>query len=103
MRTASARQQAELYLGQAKLGRVDGDSVVRAHSHFEPAAEGGAVDGGNDRFRAVLHRLLCVGQRGALSRSAELGDVGPGDEGAAFTDQDDGIDGIVGGGRGDTL
>ena len=50
---AAAGEQAEGGLGQADLDRavVDGDAVVGGERDLEPAAEGGAVDRGDDRAR----------------------------------------------------
>ena len=63
--TAGARQQAELHFGQAEPGFLGRDAIVACQSDFETAAERGAVNGGNDRLRRVLH------QRPALRRDPE--------------------------------
>jgi hypothetical protein len=94
---AGAGQQPELHLGQAhgRLGR--GHPVVAAQGHLEAAAEGGAVDGGDDGLAAGFHRLQYLVQAGSLARrGAELGDVGAGNESTPRAGEDDGLDGVVG-------
>ena len=86
---AGARQQAELHFGQPEPRLLGGDAVVACQSDFETAAERGAVNGGNDRFRRVLHRDQHFGQAGRLRRLAEFGDVGASNEGAAAAGQHD--------------
>ncbi len=56
LRTATARQQADLDLGLADLGlRVGrGDAVVRGEADLEAAAQRRAVDRGHDRLTAGL-------------------------------------------------
>ncbi len=89
---AGAGQQPEVDFGQTELRRVDSDAVVRAQRDFEAAAERGAVDGGDDRDRCVLHRGLHLVEAGGLRDvAAELADVGAGDERATVADHDDGL------------
>ena len=52
LRPARAREDAELDLGQPALRAAHGDAVVATERELEPAAEGGAVEGGDDRLRA---------------------------------------------------
>src|ERR1700682_3954684 len=56
---------------------------------FVHSAEGGAVNGGNDRLRRVLHRDQHLVETRRLRRLAEFGDVGAGDKGAAAAGQND--------------
>ncbi len=86
---AGAGQQAELDLGQAQLRFLRCNAEVACQRHFEAAAEGGAMNGGNDRLRRVLHRQQHFMQARRLRRLAEFGDVGAGDEGAAAAGQHD--------------
>ncbi len=96
LRAAGAGDEAELDLGQAELGRGNGDAVVADQRDLEAAAERCAVDRGDDRLRAVLDRGLRVRQARARERLAEFGDVGAGDEGAPGADQHDRLDGGIG-------
>ena len=67
------------------------------------AAERGAVDRGDHRLVARLHRVERVGQARPLRRLAELGDVGPGEERAPVAAYDDSLDRVVGQGGLDRL
>ncbi len=95
---ASARQQAEIDLGQAAFGRTRGDTIVADQRDFQPAAERGAVNGRDHRLGRILDRGLHLGQRRPSRRLAELGDVGAGDERLAGAGQHDGLDRVVGDG-----
>ena len=93
---AGARQQTEVHFRQAELRRRNSHAVVGAQRHFETAAQHRTVDRGDHRLGRVFHHVLNVGQAGTSHRAAELGDVGAGDEGAAFADQHDGLGGVIG-------
>jgi len=56
------------------------------------------MDRGDHRLGRILDQCDQVGQRRAGARLAEFGDVGPGDEGLAAADQDDGANLGVGDG-----
>ena len=86
---AGPRQQAELHFGKAELGLLGRDAKVACQSDFETTAERGAVNGGNDRLRRILHQRQHFDEPGRLRRLAEFSDVGAGDEGAAAAGQDD--------------
>jgi hypothetical protein len=99
LRAARAGQQAQRHFGQAQLGGGRGQAVVRGQRHFQPAAERGAVDGGDHRLGAVLDLQAGLGQRGLLRRLAELADVRAGDEVAARADDQHRLGRAVGLGR----
>jgi hypothetical protein len=63
---------------------------------FEAAAKRGAVQGRDHRLRASFQRVLDFRKCGALRWLAELGNIGPGDKGAAGADQHDRLDGRIG-------
>ena len=88
-------QQTEMHFRQAALRGRDCDAIVAAQRDFETAAERRPMDRCDDGFGRVLDRILGVVEAGALRRFAELGDVGAGDEGFAFADQHDRLDGAV--------
>ncbi len=97
LRAAAAGQQTDLDFRQAHRCTGRRDAIVAGECELEPAAERGAVDRCDDRFRALFDvspgrtfRLL-VGAR----RLAEVADVGAGDECAAFTGDDDRFDSVV--------
>ena len=97
LRAASTRNEAELDLGLAEPRRLHRDAPVTRHRQLEPAAERGAVNGGDDRLRAALDDVLHLGERRLLRRLAEFGDVGAGDERApGACDDDRGGPGIAG-------
>ena len=56
---------------------------------FQTTAQDRAVDRSHYRFRRVFHHVLHVGEARPRHGTTELGDIGSGDEGAAFTDQHD--------------
>ena len=89
LRTARPGQQPELHLRQAELGALDRNAEVTAERGFQAAAERGAVDRGDDRFRRGVERIDHFMQAGRLRRLAKFGDVSPGDEGAAGTGEYD--------------
>src|SRR5690606_16147212 len=60
--------------------------------HFQATTQGGAVDHGDARLAAGLDTVDHVRQARRLRRLAEFLDVGTGNEGVAFTDQNDGLD-----------
>ena len=103
LRAAGARQQAEFYFRQAKPGVLGRDPEVAGERDLETAAERGAMNGGNDRFRRVLHLGQHFMQAGRFWRLAELGDVGAGNEGAAGAGQHDRLHFRVGDGALDAL
>src|SRR5213593_635094 len=97
LRAAGTRNEAELDLGLAEPRRLHRDAPVTRHRQLEPAAERGAVNGGDDRLRAALDDVLHLGERRLLRRLAEFGDVGAGDERApGACDDDRGGPGIAG-------
>ncbi len=95
LRAAGAGNEPELDFGQAEFRRRHRDAIMARQRHFEAAAERGAVNGGDNRLRIVFERILDFGNRRALGRLAELGNVGAGDKGAAAANQNDGFDGRV--------
>ena len=66
LRAAGARQQAELHFGQAEPGFLDRHAKVACQRDLEAAAERGAVNGGNDRLRRILHRGQHFGRPGGF-------------------------------------
>ena len=92
---AGAGQEAELDLGHAQLRRRDGDPVMAGERDLEAAAEGGAVDRGDDRLGAILDDVDDLGEHRHLHRLAELGDVGAGEEGLALADDHHRLDRLV--------
>ncbi len=95
LRAAGARHQAELHLGQAELGAVHRQPVVRCQRHLQPTPERRAVQRGDHRLAAGLDAVAHVGQRRRLRRLAELADVCTGDEVAAGADEQHRGDGVV--------
>ena len=69
---------------------------MAAERHFEAAAEGGALDRGDDRLRRLFHGVERLDEAGRHRRLAEFADVRAGDEGAAFAGDHDGLDRVVG-------
>jgi len=67
-----ARQQAEFHLGQAKPCVLGCDAEVAGERDLETAAERGAMNGGNDRFRRVLHLAQHFMQARRFWRLAEF-------------------------------
>ena len=47
-----AGQQAQLHFRQAQAGAIQGHAIITAQSHFQPATQGGAVDGSDHRLVA---------------------------------------------------
>ena len=92
---AGAGQQAQLHFRQADLGGFQGDAVVAAQRHFQAAAQGGAVDGGDHQLVAAFVFADHVRQGGPGGRLAEFTDVGAGGEGAAFADHHQGFGLVV--------
>ena len=89
--------EAELDLGQAHLGRARGKDDVAAEHELETAAEGIAVDRGDDRFPVALDRgvhafaaRLEIVEIGLALRGVFL-DVGAGHEAAALAGDDDDV------------
>ena len=91
-----AGDQPELDLGQPELRARHRHAVVAGERDFAPAAERGAVDRGDDRLLARLHRVERFGQARALRGLAEFGDVGAGEERAPVAADDDRLDPVVG-------
>jgi len=50
--------------GRPQRAEGHGDAVVGAQGHFQPAAQGGAVDGGDHRLGGAFHGVLDVEQAG---------------------------------------
>jgi hypothetical protein len=96
LRAAGAGNEADLHLRQADEPVRGDDAGVAAERDLETAAERGAVDGGDDRLRAVLDRQHKVGQARRRGRGVELADVGAGHEGAPLGGDHRGADGGVG-------
>lgn len=100
--SAVAGDDAEFDLGLAEFGVFGGDADGAGHGHFESAAEGEAVEGGEDGLaegfelaeeRLAFFRLALGGDGG---EGGEFADVGAGDEGAvARTGEEEGADGGV--------
>ena len=89
---ARAGQQAELDLGHTEARAIGGDPEIARERELEPAAEGGAVDGGDRRLRVLFEAIEDVGERVHEPREAggtldprQLVDVGAGAEGSSFT------------------
>ncbi len=78
---ARARQQAELDLGQADPRSRDGDAEMAGQRQLEAAAQGGAVQCGDDRLRHRLDLGDDLAEARGLRRLAEFGDVGAGEKG----------------------
>src|SRR5450432_3246489 len=57
--------------------------------YLQPAAQGGAMNGGNDRLRRILHLAQHFTETRRLRRLAEFGDIGAGDKGAAAAGEND--------------
>ena len=53
--SGGAGDKAEPYLGLADLRARVGHTIVSRHRQLEPAPKSGAVNGGDKRFRAILH------------------------------------------------
>ena len=84
---ASTRQKAQLHFRQAYLGAANRNPVMTAQSGFQATTQGGAMDRGNQRLVAVFKRVDQCRQRGLLHGFAEFTDVGTGNKGASFTNQ----------------
>ncbi len=97
LRAAAARQQADLDFRQAYRRARRRDAIVAGEREFESAAECGAVDRGDDRFRALFD--VSAGRPLRLfigtGRLAEVADVGAGDERATLPGDDDRFDRVV--------
>ena len=99
---AVAGDDAEFDLGLAEFGVFGGDADGAGHGHFESAAEGEAVEGGEDGLaegfelaekRLAFFRLALGGDGG---EGGELADVSAGDEGAiAGAGEEEGADGGI--------
>jgi hypothetical protein len=89
LRAAGAGQDSELHLGKPDLGRGQRDTVMAAQRDFEPAAERGAVDRGDDRLCRALDAGDDEVEIGRLERLTEFLDIRAGDEGAPGADDDE--------------
>ena len=89
-------QQAEIDFGQPAFGGGHRDAVVASERHFEAAAECRTVNGGDDGLGGILDHGECIKEARTRRGLAEFGDVGTGDEGAAFADQHDGFHSVIG-------
>ena len=58
LRAAGAGQQAQLHFRQAEFGLGIAHPIMRAQRHFQAAAQGGAVDGGDDGDGRTFHGIL---------------------------------------------
>ena len=87
LRAAIAWDDAKLDFGLAEFGVGGGNADVARHGELEPAAEGIAVDGGDDGFGQVFdlrEDLLAAQSPGAAFESGEFSevvDIGAGDKG----------------------
>jgi hypothetical protein len=66
------------------------------HRDLEPATQRGAMNCGYDGFVTILDVSHDIRQMGWFGRLVEFTNVRPGDEGASFTSQDDGANGVIG-------
>ena len=95
---AAAGQQSDLDLGQADRRAGCRDPVMARQRNLEAAAEGGAVDGGDNGLFAFLDVCARLAFRllvRVLGR-AEIANVGAGNECAPLARDDDGLHGVVG-------
>ncbi|MNM57361.1 hypothetical protein D3C81_685590 [compost metagenome] len=99
--TAKARVDTQLDFRQADLGAGGHDPVVGGQAHFQAAAQGDAVDGGDGRHFEVFEGVEdAVGFQvagdqfglGQLEVVDELGDVGADDEHVLATADDHALD-----------
>ncbi len=100
---AAAGDEAELDLGQAQPRLLGCDAPMAAQGELQPAAQRGAVDGGDGGLGAALER---GGERPGHrldARLVQFGYVGAGDEGAPGAGEHDRLDGGVGQSRVETL
>src|SRR5437867_1621025 len=93
----STGKETQLDLWKPEARRLHADSVMAGERDLEAAAERGAVDGGDDRLRALLDQRQDFVEAGLFRRLAELRDVGAGDERPPGAGDDDGADRRVGG------
>ena len=95
LRSAAARDDAEVHLGEPELGVLRGDADVAGERQLEPAAEGEAADGRDDGLRAPVHLAAVVEALALLAKARghgrleELLDVRPRREGALARARDD--------------
>src|SRR2546427_3594160 len=90
-------KEPQLDLWKPAARRLHADSVMAGERDLEAAAERSAVDGGDDRLRALLDQRQDFVEAGLFRRLAELRDVGAGDERPPGAGDDDGADRRVGG------
>ena len=80
------------YEAEADPGGSRGKAIMTAHGDLQPAAQGGAVDGGDDGlgrpFEAVNE--IAGGRRPRGARLVEFPYIGPGDKGPPRADQNQG-------------
>ena len=95
LRASGAGNETELDLGQPEFCRRYCDAIMARERHFESAAQGGAMNGGDDRFRTAFKRALDFRDRRTFGRLAELGNIRAGDKGTAGADQNDCLDGRI--------
>jgi 6,7-dimethyl-8-ribityllumazine synthase len=102
LRAAVAGDEAELELGQAEAGLVAGEAEGAGEGELAAAAEGDAVDAGDDWLAAAFDLgedlLAALGDAAAGGGVGvdEAADVGPGGEGAvAGSGEQDDVDGVV--------
>lgn len=100
LRTARTGKKTQLDLRQAQPRRAHGYAVVTAQRDLQPSAQGGAVNGGDDRLLAGLDRVDHLGEGGPDRRLAEFGDVGTGEEGAPLAADHHGLDAVIAGSLG---
>ena len=94
---AAARQQSDLDLGQTDRRAGCRDPVMARQRDLEAAAEGGAVDGGDNGLFAFLDVCARLPFRLLVPiRCAEFANVGAGNECAPLARDDDGFHGVVG-------
>jgi hypothetical protein len=92
LRAAGPGEQSQVNLRQPATRARYCDAVVCAKGDFKAATQSRAMDGRDHRLGRVFHHLLHVEQACAFLLSAELADVGAGDEGAALANQHDRLD-----------
>src|ERR1019366_3471254 len=100
LRPASAGNNAELHFRLAHLCAGTRDPVMSGHGQLHSASEGVPVNGRHDRLVAVFDALnqprhLRYALAAATGDCLKFVNVGPGDEGAASSDEHDGGNPVV--------
>src|SRR6266536_1723875 len=92
LRSARARQDAELDFGQPDLGGRRGHPIIAGQRDLEAAAESRTMDRRDQRLRESFQCLEHIGKGRRFRRPAEFRDVGPGHEGTALARDHDRLD-----------